>query len=309
MQGAPLTEASPPGDTVRVTSNQDFYAVYYDRRTVGVDGTTWKLEVTGEVKYPLTLTRDDVKALPSMTEMRTLECISNPVGGNLISNAVWKGVPMGELLNRAGLKDGVREIKITAADGYATAIPVALALHPHAFLAYEMNGEPLPDEHGFPLRCLWPGRYGMKQPKWVTRIEAINTHYSGYWERQGWSNEARIKINSQIRMPESGETVAAPTFVIWGTAFSGEEGVSRVEVSVDDGKTWNEATLTRGPTPYVWTEWKYTWQPAASGHANLVVRATDGAGTTQSERGFQLLGGTFPSGTSAIHSVGVNVKK
>jgi DMSO/TMAO reductase YedYZ molybdopterin-dependent catalytic subunit len=293
-----------------VTPNKDFYVVAYAAADHAVDMAQWRFELGGAVERPLRLTLEELKALPAVTEMRTLECISNPVGGNLIGNAVWQGVAMVSLLEMAGVQDGGVELKVNADDGYRTAIPLALARHPHAFLAYAMNGEPLPVEHGFPLRCLWPGRYGMKQPKWVTTMEVIREGYRGYWEKQGWSNAAPILVNSQIRRPEQGATVARDEVVVAGTAMAGETGVRRVEVSTDDGVTWRESELVQAlepVRPFVWTEWRTRWRPTTAGTAVLVVRATDGAGTMQTERTFKLVGGTFPDGANGIHSIPVTV--
>lgn len=301
-----------PGE-ITVTPNDDFYTVAYRFDKIDLRLDQWQLEVGGAVQTPQSYTIDELRAMPSVTEMRTLECISNPIGGNLISNAWWKGVPMRSILEQAGVKPSGIELKIESADGYSTSIPLALAMHPHSLLAYEMNGVPLPPEHGFPLRCLWPGRYGMKQPKWVQHLTVVENPYRGYWELQGWSNDAFIKVNSQIRMPETGElTLSNAPITIAGTAFSGEAGIARIEVSTDDGQTWQEARLTRGPqpfTPYVWTEWRYDWMPAAEGNYTLAVRATDNAGNTQEKRGFSLLGGTYPDGTNGIHSISAQVRK
>jgi hypothetical protein len=254
------------------------------------------------------LTLDDIKAMPVVEEMRTFECISNPAGGPLISNAVWKGIKMKDLLGRVGVKPSTIEIKLESFDGYSTAIPLDLAMHDHALLAYEMNGEPLPIEHGKPLRCLWPGHYGMKQPKWLTTITAITDKYLGYWEQQGWSDEARILPSSRIDAPADNGTVNGPSFEMKGIGLSGEEGIAKIEVSWDDAKTWHDATLVRGPTPYVWTNWSWSGATPPPGEVTLLARVTDNAGRVQTREGVSLLGDTFPNGTPAMHAVVVNVK-
>ncbi len=301
-----------PGE-VTISSNEDFYTVAYRYDTLVVPLDKWQLEIGGAVENPRSYTLNEIRAMPSVTEMRTLECISNPIGGNLIGNAWWKGVSMRHILEQAGVKPSGIELKIESVDGFSTGIPLALAMHPHSLLAYEMNGVPLPADHGFPLRCLWPGRYGMKQPKWVQRLTIVEQPYLGYWEQQGWSNDAFIKVNSQIRMPDRQEiSLSGGPVTIAGTAFSGEAGVAKVEVSLDDGKTWQEAALTRGPqpfTPYTWTEWRYEWTPPAEGKYTLAVRATDNESNTQEKRGFSLLGGTYPEGTNGIHSISVQIKR
>jgi DMSO/TMAO reductase YedYZ molybdopterin-dependent catalytic subunit len=265
----------------------------------------------GVVDKPLMLSLDDIKQMPSVTQTRTFECISNPVGGPLIGNAVWVGVQMKRLLAMAGVKPGAKEVVLRAADGFHTSIPIELAQNENALLAYSMNGEPLPRGHGFPLRSIWPGRYGMKQPRWVMSIEVINTNYTGYWEQQGWSNDAFIKINSQILAPASLETIGTPTYTIRGLAHAGLTGVKLVEVSTDNARTWNEATLIRGPDPQnlVWTEWRYEWQVPADGRYVIVSRATGNDGVAQNGVGDTLLGGTFPDGSSRMHAVSANVKR
>lgn len=297
---------------ITLTSNADFYNVSYSPGAPPeVDPETWRLRIDGLVDNPLTLSLEDIQALPAMIEMRTLECISNPVGGGLISNAVWKGVACAEVLKMAGVQPRAKEVKMQAADGYHTAIPVELALHPRSLLVYEMNGEPLPAKHGFPLRCLWPGRYGQKQPKWLTHMELIADHYLGHWERQGWSNEALIRPNSQIRQPDTYAVLSPEPHIIAGFAFAGESGVARVEVSTDEGRTWHDAEMKQAPdpfTPYVWTEWSYRWERPEPGSYTLLARVTDGAGERQQRaRRRLLLGGTFPNGTNVMHEVRVRV--
>jgi len=303
------TATSLAGRQVLITPNDDFYLTYYKVSTLKVDMETWRLGVGGAVDHPLSLAMAEIRARPSITEMRTLECISNPVGGNLIGNAVWTGTSLRDLLEEVGVQPGAVELRVDAADGFSTSVPIELAMHEESWLVYEMNGLPLPENHGFPLRVMYPGRYGMKQPKWITRLTILTKPYLGYWEQQGWSNEARIKINSQIRRPGSGEQVTEETYVIEGAAFSDESGVERVDVSTDGGETWVPAELTRGPSPYVWTEWRYAWTPGSDGRYTLQARATDKAGRTQTETFSRLLGGTFPDGTSGIHSLVAGVKR
>lgn len=290
-----------------ITPNADFYTVAYNSEAPDFP-SDWKLTIGGNLDKAATLTLDDIKGMPVVEEMRTFECISNPAGGPLISNAVWKGMKMKDLLERVGVKPNTIEIKLESFDGYSTAIPLDLAMDEHALLAYEMNGEPLPIEHGKPLRCLWPGRYGMKQPKWLTKITAITDKYLGYWEQQGWSDQAVILPNSRIDVPADNGTVSGPSIDLVGVAFSGAKGIAKVEVSWDDGKTWHEATLTRGPTPYVWTNWKFSGANPPPGQVTLLSRVTDNAGEVQTKEELSILGDTFPNGTKAMHGVVVNLK-
>ncbi len=299
------------GDKVKYTANDDFYIVDIGNGHPAIDEASWRLTLDGKVNKPFTLSLDEIKKLPSVTQTRTFECISNPVGGPLIGNALWVGVQMKRVLEMAGVQSGAKELLVRAADGFHTSIPIELAMHEHALLVYSMNGEPLPRAHGFPLRCVWPGRFGMKQPRWITRIEVIDTNYRGFWEQQGWSNDAFIKVNSQVLAPTSRETVGTPTYTIRGLAHAGLAGLKTVEVSTDNGKTWNEATLIRGPEPkeLVWTEWRYEWTVPADGRYVIVVRATDNNGVKQEGIGDSLLGGTFPDGTNRMHAVTAIVKR
>ncbi|HXF70089.1 MAG TPA: molybdopterin-dependent oxidoreductase [Thermoflexus sp.] len=288
---------------VPITPTPEFYEVKYST-IPQVRIETWTLEVDGEVERPLRLTYPDILAMPAVIEMRTLECISNPVGGDLIGNAVWKGIRMADLLAMAGVRPTATEVVFYAADGYHTSIPVDLARDPHSILAYMMNGEVLPLAHGFPLRALWPGRYGMKQPKWITRIELIRGEHIGYWEGQGWSKEAIIKPNSRIDAPRPGMLPTGP-MELQGIAFSGPVGIARVEVSTDDGRTWQEAELIRGPTPYIWTVWRYRWAPPKAGEYVLRARVVQNDGYVQPRGRGRLLSGTFPDGTDEQHAVRV----
>jgi DMSO/TMAO reductase YedYZ molybdopterin-dependent catalytic subunit len=304
-KGAPAQTPAQTGQ-VMITPNADFYTVAYAAEKPDMPNQ-WNLTVGGNVDKPMTLSLDDIRAMPVSEEMRTLECISNPAGGPLISNAVWKGIKMKDLLERVGVKPSTIEIRLESFDGYSTAIPLDLAMHDHSLLAYEMNGEPLPIEHGKPLRCLWPGHYGMKQPKWLTKITAITDKYLGYWEQQGWSDNAGILPTSRIDVPAENKAVKAGSFEMKGIGFSGEEGIAKIEVSWDNGNTWHEATLVRGPTPYVWTNWSWSGPAPSGGEATLLARVTDNAGRTQKPEGPNLLGGTFPNGTSDMHAVVVNI--
>ncbi|NOZ06237.1 MAG: molybdopterin-dependent oxidoreductase [Chloroflexi bacterium] len=309
----PLTQQAFGLGKISTTPNETFYVVDIGAGHPKIDLSNWRLELTGAIKTPRSLTMDDLQALPRVTEMRTLECISNPVGGKLIGNAIWEGVRMRDVLKLAGVTEGAVELMVRSADGFFSSIPLELARHEHALLVWAMNGVPLPRDHGFPLRCLWPGRYGMKQPRWVTKMELLTEPQRGYWELQGWSNEAKIKTNSQIREPMGGhQLLPLKPLSIRGTAFSGKDGIARAEVSTDNGQTWSAAKLVRGPAPvapYVWTEWAYDWMPVAAGSYVIQVRATDNSGFTQKEVGRSILGGTYPDGTALIHAVTVNIRE
>ena len=214
-------------------------------------------------------------------EFVTLECISNRVGGDLISNARWRGVPLKNLLNRARLKPGVVDIASFASEGYSESIPIEKALEPQVLVAYMMNGEPLPLNHGFPARLIIPGLFGEKHTKWLTTLEAVGYDFKGFWQQKGWSDDAEIKTTSQIRVPGNRARVSNGEVLLGGIAFSGVKGISKVEISPDDGNTWFLADSREPLSPYTWVLWTTEWAPTNTGTFELLVRATDGNGLQQ----------------------------
>jgi DMSO/TMAO reductase YedYZ molybdopterin-dependent catalytic subunit len=317
LTGATIVEPPPvrltaPPEPGRITPTDKFYVLKYSSTLPAVDLSRWGMQVAGLVERTLTLTWDDVKARPQIEAMRTLECISNPAGGGLIGNATWQGISLSDLLHEARLEQSARYVTFEGQDEYFTTVPLDLALDERSLLVYQMNGEPLPPEHGFPLRVLLPGVYGQKQPKWISRIYVSDQNEKGPWEQKGWSNTATIKANSRIEAPAYGEQLkVGQRALIAGMAFAGLSGVHRVEVSTDRGQSWSEATLVPGPAPFektTWTGWYTWWMPAQTGRQIIQARATDGDGNQQGdEQGQGILAGVFPDGTSAIHQVQVSV--
>lgn len=197
-----------------------------------------------------------------------------------------------------------------ALDGYFTSLPTEALLQDDVLLVYEMNGEPLPKVHGYPLRILIPGRYGQKQPKWIHHLEAVSLPVKGYWESQGWSNECFVKVNSRIDDPLNNQLVEGEIHVVRGVAFAGLSGVEKLELSADRGRSWMEARLKRGPSDMVWVHWELEWPlPEEPGKYHLWSRATDGDGNIQIKPTSRFLAGTFPDGTSAMDWVSVQVRK
>lgn len=291
-----------------VTDNRVFYRVDIDLITPQVDLNTWTLKIHGEVSNPLTLDKDSLNKLPTMDENVTLECVSNTIDppGSLISNAKWTGVSLASLLGQAGVLADGKYAVFRCADGYTVGIPLERAMLPDALLAYRMNDQTLPNEHGFPLRALVPGLYGMMNAKWITEIEIVNQVYLGYWQENGWSNDARIKTTSILYYPQPGADVTGST-PIAGVAFAGDRGISKVEVSVIDGaiggSTWNEAVLKKPKSPYSWVLWAYPWNPTVKGTVTIVARAYDGTGVLQD----QTVNQPFPNGASGYQSIQVTV--
>jgi len=296
------------------TPNDQFYVTSYGG-TPQVDIRSWRLRVGGLVKRPLTLTYGDIRAMAPINETLSLECISNPPNGDAISNAQWVGTSLAPILQRAGVKSKAVSAAMRAADGYYTGVPVDEIMRKENFLPYLMNGVPLPPVHGFPVRIFIPGKYGMKQPKWLTSIEFVDREFTGYWEAQGWSNGAWRKVNSGFfspRLPGSmldifsrAVPVRTPIDIV-GWALAGPSGIRRVQVSADDGQTWHDARLVNHDSPYVWRVWKYRFAPAAPGEYPVRVRATSGDGITQPVRDPQAGSGMSgqPTVTLKVTAVG-----
>lgn len=287
---AAVESAKPPaGGWGGITPNRDFYLTSYDS-TPRVDPRTWRLKIRGLVANPAEFDLAAVKKLPSIKETLTLECIGNPPNGTAIGNAAWAGPKLKPLLERARPSGKAVYAALRGADGYATGVPLDELMRAENFLPYEMNGVALPPDHGFPLRIFIPGKYGMKQPKWLTEIELVDHEFVGYWEARGWSNSAWREVNSGFFYPQAHYSIfdlLSPTAKVTapvemaGWALAGPSGIRRVEVSTDNGKTWNAAELTHNTSPYIWTVWKYRFAPRQAGNYWVRVRATDGDGHTQ----------------------------
>jgi DMSO/TMAO reductase YedYZ molybdopterin-dependent catalytic subunit len=295
-----------PGLSSEITSNDQYYVV--SKNLISdptVDAKAWQLQIAGEVAQPYTLTYDELMALPRKQQYESMMCISNEVGGPYMSNASWEGVPLVDLLARAGtITKGATKVVLHAADDYADSIHLSKALEPTTMVALRMNGVTLPQGHGFPARLLVPGIYGMKHVKWMTAIEVVNTDYQGYWQQRGWSDPAPIRLTSRIDTPLTGTTLKAnkPTYIA-GVAFSGNKGISEVDVSLDGGNTWSVATLKKPLSDLTWVLWELPWQPAA-GNYTLVVHAVDMEGNVQDPEPAE----PAPDGSSGYHTITVTVQ-
>ncbi|MHB8645121.1 MAG: molybdopterin-dependent oxidoreductase [Thermomicrobiales bacterium] len=288
-----------------VTDSDHFYVISKNFSDPVVRQETWRMMVDGMVERPTTLAYEDMLALPSTTFLRTQECISNEIGGDLISNGQWTGVPLQVVLDKAGVKAGAIKVQFSCDDGYSTAIPLAEAMDPRTILAYQLNGAPLPERHGFPTRLIFPAHYGMKNPKWITRITVTSDDYRGYWERQGWSDAAVVQTMARIDTPTRKDRLAVgmPT-VIAGIAYAGNRGIARVEVSTNDGESWEQAALQPPLGPLTWVFWAYPWTPPKTGGFNVRVRATDGTGTLQPRESTP----PIPLGATGYHRVPMTVR-
>ncbi len=258
---------------------------------------TWKLEVAGNVERPFAIGYDELLDMEAVERPHTLECISNEIGGDLISTAVWVGVPMADLLARAGVKAGAYDAVLTSVDGYSDSIRIAKAQDPDTLVAYLMNGVTLPEEHGYPARALIPGIYGMKNVKWLHRIEVVTFDFQGYWMERGWSDVAAYNTHVRIDAPPVSPRLENGGVVIAGIAFAGQRMISRVEISTDGGKTWVEAELEEAPGRHTWRRWRYVWTPPGAGRYRLVARAIDGDGQRQTS----VRRPPFPDGSTGYH--------
>jgi hypothetical protein len=202
------------------------------------------------------------------------------------------------------VRPGAVDVRFTCADDYTDSIPITKALDPDTRLVYEMNGQPLPDKHGAPARVLVPGIYGMKNVKWVTKIEVVDFDYRGFWMRQGWDDAAPYKLFTRFDVPANRQTLPLGTSVaVGGVAFSGDKGISRVEVSYDDGQTWVPAAVEQPRGPYTWVIWRTEWMPQTPGQYRLACRCYDAEGNRQTAA----VTSPFPSGATGYHSILVTI--
>lgn len=246
-----------------------------------------------------------IDGFPAVSDYLTMGCISNNVGGDLISTILWTGLPMQALLADVGVPDGATHLKMRAADGFDETIALDLInSDPRVMLCYAWEGQPLTVEHGFPLRIHIPNHYGMKQPKWITEFEFVPQDEDGYWVRRGWDKQALVRATSVIDTVavDSAYTSGEQTLIpVGGIAWSGDRGISKVEVQVDDGD-WVEAQLRAPISDRTWVIWRYDW-PFAAGSHTFTVRATEGDGTPQIEA----REGVRPSGATGYHQLRATV--
>ena len=303
-----------------IRPDDQFYQVSKNLIDPDIARDFWRLDIVGRVETPRVYSFADIAALPAVEQETTLLCISYGVGSGLCSNAIWKGVPLPTLLAQAKPKPNVTTVLFRAADGYYETFRFEKAMEPTTLVAYEMNGEPLPQRHGYPLRLIVPGLYGEKNPKWLTRIELLDEadgrlhrrHGCGFYKEQGWGRQGdAIPTHSRFDAPQvSGGRFEAPfqigkTAELRGMAFGGDRGISKVEISSDDGETWDDAEITKPGTRLSWSLWSYQWTPDEEGETGLVVRATDGNGQLQiSEYRDQV-----PDGATGLHRVQAIVEK
>jgi DMSO/TMAO reductase YedYZ molybdopterin-dependent catalytic subunit len=310
---APVATPTPPspasgwtikGLAAEVTSTDDFYKVSKNFFSdPNPDSAQWTLQVTGLVSKPYTLHYQDLLKLPAIERYQTLQCISNLIGGDLIGNALWRGASLADVIRAAEPKANAVKVVFTAADGYQDSITFERAMSQNNLIAHTMNGQPLLTGHGMPARLLIPGIYGMKNVKWLTKIEVMAIDFKGYWQERGWSDDAFINTMSRIDVPRSDQgKPKAGAVTVAGIAFGGDKGISKVEVSADGGTSWQAATLKEPLGQFTWRLWRFNWQTSPGEH-ELIVRATNGTGELQTSK----VTDTLPNGATGWHSITVDV--
>jgi len=308
-----------------VTPNAHFYRVDTALVIPAVDLESWRLKVTGLVDSPYELSYKELLDMEMKEQMATLACVSNEVGGHLAGNASWLGIPLRELLERAGIQPRGTQIIARSVDGFTTAFPTAVALDGRpSMVAVGMNGEVLPASYGFPARMIVPGLYGyVSATKWLQEIEVSTIEgFDAYWITRGWAKEGPIKTQSRIDLPISGATIAPGPVEFGGVAWAGARGISAVEVRIIDQARareelgdgwigamgagygeWRPALLSRDLTPYSWRQWAIGWD-AVPGKYRIEVRATDGLGETQTHRTKE----PYPDGATGYHGFSLTVE-
>lgn len=300
----PGAELDLEGLTPVITPNAEFYRIDTALAVPAVDPETWSLRIHGMVDREVTLTWDELLALPLEESVTTLACVSNEVGGDLIGNAVWLGYPIRELLARAEPSADADMVLSRSVDGFTASTPIAVLQDDrNAILAVGMNGEPLPAQHGFPVRMVVPGLYGyVSATKWVVDLEVTRFDAaSAYWTDRGWSPMGPIKLQSRIDVPRSGQPLTAGPITVAGVAWHQHTGIAGVDVQVDDGP-WQPATLAQEISIDTWVQWRFDWDAPAGTHT-LRVRATDADGEVQTAR----MQGVVPDGATGLHERTVDV--
>ena len=312
-------EASLPSLDTWLTPVERFYVRNHFSNIPQLDTATWRLTVEGEANTPLGLSYDELTRLPHTTVVATLECAGNsrsalvPPGEGLafrhgaVSTAAWRGVSLRRILLQAGMKETAQAVLFEGADigseeeegqsfelAYQRSLPLEKALHPDTLLAYEMNGTTLTPAHGFPIRLVVPGWYGMASVKWLVQVRVLDRPFDGFFQgrryvflNEGGTSEAPpepvavLRVKSLITRPRMGEVLPPGAYTIRGFAWSGAGHIHTVEVSTNGGRHWQVTTLSGTPVPNAWRPWEFPWQVSTLGRVILMARATDTAGNTQ----------------------------
>ena len=302
----PLTTTTVPVDgmTPLITPNNDFYRIDTAFSIPRVDVNTWRLSIGGLVERPYSISFEELLGLSTFEEFITLCCVSNQVGGNLIGNAKWQGVPIWHLINHAGVKPEATQIVGRSVDGFTVGFPRDVAFDGRpALVAVGMNGEALPFKHGFPARLIVSGLYGyVSATKWLQEIELTTWEgFNGYWIPRGWSKRGPVKLQSRIDVPRPAATISPGRQPIAGVAWAQNRGISKVEVQIDGGD-WQEARLALPISKHTWVQWVHEWDATPGAHS-VTVRATEANGELQSEGPRP----PAPNGAEGWHQIRFNV--
>lgn len=266
-----------------ITPNEDFYRIDTALSVPRINPSEWSLRVHGMVEKEFTMGFEELLAEDLVESYLTLTCVSNPVGGQLVGNAKWLGYPLRLLLERAVPRDGADMVLSTSIDGFSASTPLEVLTDDRmALLAVGMNGEPLPLEHGFPVRMVVPGLYGyVSATKWVVDLEVTRfADKAAYWTTRGWSDHGPIKLSSRVDVPRSFASVPSGKVVMGGTAWAQTRGISKVQVQIDEGE-WQDTELGAEASVDTWRQWRYEWDGGSTGNHVVSVRAFDGDGTMQ----------------------------
>ncbi len=299
-----------PGMLPLITPAKDFYLIDTELSSPRIDVNKWTLKVKGAVDNPIELSYKDLLGLSTREADITLSCVSNNVGGGLISNGRWTGVLLSDVLAEAGVsRDKIsrasRQLVGRSVDGWTSGFKTDIALDGReALVAFGLDGSELPVKHGYPVRLVVPGLYGyVSATKWLSEIELTNWNFDAYWIQRTWSKEGPIKTESRIDTVKNGDNFSAGSTVhIGGVAWAPHRGISKVEVSTDYGRTWNEARLAKQLDVDTWRQYVYDWD-AKPGDHTFQVRATDGEGHTQTDK----VSRPHPSGASGYHTINASV--
>ncbi|WP_156623840.1 molybdopterin-dependent oxidoreductase [Mycobacterium sp. 852002-40037_SCH5390672] len=290
-----------------VTAGADFYRVDTALIVPQLSHADWRLRIHGMVEHEATYSFDELAHFDVVETVTTLTCVSNPVGGDLISTGVWTGYRVADLLAATGVRADADMVLSTSIDGFTAGTPVqALTDGRDALLAVGLNGQPLPIEHGYPARLVVPGLYGyVSATKWVVEMELTRfDRAEAYWTRQGWASRAPIKTESRIDVPKGGQKVPMGPVVFGGVAWAQNRGVRAVEVLIDDG-AWQAAEQGASYSNQTWRLWSFPWQAKSPGKHTITVRATDNTGAVQTANQV----GTVPDGATGWHTVDFTVAK
>jgi DMSO/TMAO reductase YedYZ molybdopterin-dependent catalytic subunit len=292
-----------PGLTPIVVPNDQFYRIDTALIPPNVDVTTWRLKVTNLVDREIELTYDQLIQLPIVEQYTTIACVSNEVGGDLVGNALWRGVPLRTVLDMAGVHANASQLVGRAVDGFTVGMPTAWVMDESRvpLIAVGMNGASLPREHGYPARLIVPGLYGyVSATKWLAELELTTLEaFDAFWIPRGWAKEAPILTQSRIDLPRGG-VAQAGTVPVAGVAWAPDRGISKVEVAIDD--EWHEARISTPISSQTWVQWRYDWT-ATVGQHTIEVRATDGNGEVQTADHSE----PAPDGARGHHTIRVTV--